>query len=506
MKLYTLLFILLTSTCVFSQNTENEKRIEFELKDGFSGERIYEFNTEGFLVFSRQTKDEGTNALYKFEKFNTDLISTGEVTYTIENNFAFDEIYQDGQNLFIFFKTKRGDFKVTKFNFTKLDFQDFTGELPKRSYSKFTACMGDKAYIGLISKSMNISIISIDMVNGTQSTTPITIEGFKPSKLSLTNLQTLPESKDIFISINAMISKKRSEMFVLRMDNEGVIKESVNVSAGTEKNIRNANAYEFSKGQFMLTGTYAVEKMAGSTGFYISRIDNGVLQPINYYNYTELTNFLSYLPENRVRKIEKKKKRKNDKGEELNISYNMVAHQPIKVGEDFIFIGEAYYPTYRTESRTTTSFVNGKAVTTTTYYQVFDGYQYTHAFVAKFDKEGKLLWDQTFSMFLSSKPMYVKKFIHVAEQNQDNVKLVYANGWRIHNKVFDFNGTVVSEKQSDEIETGSEGDKTRLSSSNIQYWYDQYFLAYGIQRIVNKEDKSVDRKRTVFYVNKIKVN
>ena len=51
---------------------------------------------------------------------------------------------------------------------------------------------------------------------------------------------------------------------------------------------------------------------------------------------------------------------------------------------------------------------------------------------------------------------------------------------------------------------GSDGDKIKWNSnSSIEYWYDDYFLAFGIVKIKNKEKKGDERKRTVFYVNKI---
>jgi hypothetical protein len=109
-------------------------------------------------------------------------------------------------------------------------------------------------------------------------------------------------------------------------------------------------------------------------------------------------------------------------------------------------------------------------------------------------------------MWLSQKPYSVKRFIHVADQQQTNIKLVYANGNRINSKVFDFNGTVISEKESEPIETNSDNDKTRLSYSEIVHWYDNFFLSYGIQRIINKKDKDVERKRTVFFFNKVKID
>ncbi len=64
-----------------------------------------------------------------------------------------------------------------------------------------------------------------------------------------------------------------------------------------------------------------------------------------------------------------------------------------------------------------------------------------------------------------------------------------------------FSGLVL---ESDVIETGLDADKTKWSSSNLSYWYNGYFLAFGFQKIKNKEDKSVKRKRRVMYMSKVK--
>jgi len=40
--------------------------------------------------------------------------------------------------------------------------------------------------------------------------------------------------------------------------------------------------------------------------------------------------------------------------------------------------------------------------------------------------------------------------------------------------------------------------------SNLVYWYDHYYLAYGEQKIKNKENDKVMKKRIVYFINKIK--
>jgi hypothetical protein len=37
----------------------------------------------------------------------------------------------------------------------------------------------------------------------------------------------------------------------------------------------------------------------------------------------------------------------------------------------------------------------------------------------------------------------------------------------------------------------------------IEYWYGNYFIAYGYQSLEGKDEKGKKQKRTVFYLNKV---
>jgi hypothetical protein len=62
---------------------------------------------------------------------------------------------------------------------------------------------------------------------------------------------------------------------------------------------------------------------------------------------------------------------------------------------------------------------------------------------------------------------------------------------------------MLSEKTSAKINGSLDNDKVRFASSEIYFWYDNYFLSYGVQRIKNTKDDDVKRKRNVLFVNKI---
>jgi hypothetical protein len=69
MKHLILSIVLAFSAGIFAQNAVTEKRVEFDLKDGFSNERVFEFGPKGMLIFSKQDKDENQISTYRFEKY-----------------------------------------------------------------------------------------------------------------------------------------------------------------------------------------------------------------------------------------------------------------------------------------------------------------------------------------------------------------------------------------------------------------------------------------------------
>jgi hypothetical protein len=99
--------------------------------------------------------------------------------------------------------------------------------------------------------------------------------------------------------------------------------------------------------------------------------------------------------------------------------------------------------------------------------------------------------------------MVAKSFIRIAAKEQNSIQLVYADGRNIYSKSFSFSGEILSEKTSNPINTTNENDKVKGTYSNIYFWYDKYFLSYGVQSIKNKVDDDVKRKRTVLFLNKV---
>ena len=499
--------LLLITTFVFGAfvnlaQVATEKRIEIELNDEFENERVYEFGSKGFIMTSKSESKAGGDYTYKIERYDTDLESTKIQEIMLDKGFRLDETFVNDDFIYQLYKDRKNNVKIVSTDAETLVQKVVDFELPGKMYINDLKVLKDFAYITAY-KGGKPSVLAVDLATSQMTFYPIEIEGFKSKKLKIENIQLLEESNEIFIFIEAIVTKKTTQSFIVRMDSKGGMKDTYNFSQTLEELITSATASYISPGKYVVTGTYSTKNRSVSEGMYFAIIKDGVIDKMNFYNFLDLDNFLNYLPVRKQEKIEKKKKRKADRGKEMTIRYLLAPHNVIQTDDGYIFLAEAYYPTYRTEYYTTYRTVNGVSTPVQATRQVFDGYQYTHAFFAKFNLAGEMEWDQSFKMWMAYKPFYVKRFINIAEQNQDNVKLVYASYNRIFTKQIGFDGEVKQEEDNEVIETQFEGDKTKSSFSNISFWYDNYFLAYGSQKIKNKTDGNVARKRKVYFVNKI---
>ncbi len=480
-----------------------EKRIELELVDGYYGERIFEFDQLGFLLRSAMVKADGPKRDWKYVHYNTDLEAGETIQVTLDKKLNPDETYTSGSWMHTLFKTRKGRFAIVSIDVKTLEVTQIEGEMPKKSWISEMGILGDRAYMKTSIKGKPFLFV-VNWKTGKQKLRPITLQGFRPNQISLNDFQILDETQEIMLFTRIQIAKKASDIYVIQVNEEGENQLVYNLTQNTSRNIINLSARNAGQGNYIFTGTYNEANHKGSTGIFICQAKGSELDFIEFHPYLDLDNFLSYLPEKRKERIEKKKARKESQGKEMKIRYRLADHDIITLKDGYQLLGEAYYPTYRTESYQTTQTINGRTRTVTQSRQVFDGYQYTHALLAKFDFQGKLLWDQTFEMWPAYKPYSVTRFINIVNQNEEQIKLVFSNRSRIVSKIFGREGQVLQDIESEPIESLYESDKYKWTASTIDYWYDNYFLAYGRQKIKNKDDDNVKRKRKVYFISKIK--
>jgi len=260
----------------------------------------------------------------------------------------------------------------------------------------------------------------------------------------------------------------------------------------------------------IIAGTYSNKNYKYSRGIFLAHVDENEEQTLKYYNYGELENFFNYMRAKKEKRVKERIKRKKIKGKKLRFNYRLLVHDILKHDEDYILVGEAYYPKYGgsygyyggygsyTGYSSNNRYSRG--------YSYFEGYKYTHAIVIGFGNQGDLLWDNSFE--INDVISYELRQLIEVDAREDEIVLLYNYENIIRSKLIK-NEDVLEGKSFNDISLKFQDDKIEKNNSDfggLESWYGNKFYAYGVQKIKNIKDSGVKLNRKVFFINKIIYN
>ncbi len=257
----------------------------------------------------------------------------------------------------------------------------------------------------------------------------------------------------------------------------------------------------------ILSGVYGHRNSEYSRGLFITSIDPTGLQQMKYYKFGDLQNFFNYMKAKRSDRIKQRIERRKIRGKKIRFNYRFLIHEVIEYKDQFIVLGEAFYPQYSSvNSASYRGFFNPRSFVGNPIIrgdQVFDGYRYTHAIIIGFDKDGNLLWDNSFEIN-DVRTFTLEQFVRILVQD-DKIILMYLFDNQIRTKIIRDN-KVLEGQTIDPIRTLYDDDilvREKRNNSQLDYWYDGNFYAFGIHEIQNESGDEAPQKRRVFFVNKI---
>ena len=308
--------------------------------------------------------------------------------------------------------------------------------------------------------------------------------------------------------VSRQVTKKIWEHYLVSYDTVGNIRNEVPVSPGlTGYDLTNFEVCRRDGGSEMLFGAYAIpssgsgqkmKMMEESSGLFTILVENGVQRETRFTNYLELKSANNLLSEKDILSLKKKALKKNKNIGEYSLDFTMVLHKIVPWKEGYLLMTEFYYPQYRTENYTDFDYY-GRPYSNS--YSVFDGYRYTNALVAGYDKSGKILWDNTLE--IRNLVSYELDPKVTAYPSGDELVLAYLSDGKIASKIIK-EGGVIEKLDFSPVDLMYPNDKLLAETrSRLVPWYGNYFLCYGYQEIKNIAlDKN--NKRLVFYLNKIR--
>jgi hypothetical protein len=505
---YILSALLLLPILLSYAQVSFEKRLEIDLKDDdYDNHQIFEFGENGFIIRAAGKKStQGQDIRYSI--YNSDIQNTRDFNELIYIKKSSTHILLNNNTKIIECAYEmNGKLQVIMVSSTGSEIQKLQINAPKGMRSMRGVCTENNAVL-IFGSSKSFELMNINLQTSQVSKKELKIKDFKATQIRLNTISVTNNQDDIIISYEIKTTtKQRGEnpnMFQDYLLSYNCKENEYDVIPFYHKNAKNIlelNAAKIGESSYAISGSFntrtgaAVGNSLGE-GVFFALIENNMVKNYTEKSYAQLEEFLKHLPQRTQNKLEKKKKRKENRGKEIKFTSWCVFHGLVVTESGYYSLSEHYHPTYVTY---TTTDANGR----TTTRQVFDGYQYTHATLIKFDKNGEFVWDRSFTMYPFRKPYFVKKFIS-AKYLDNEFRMLFSDGDRISFKSFNDNGKVVNENYSEVIPTTFDGDKTKLVNSDIKYWYDNFFLAYGISVIKNKDADKAKRKRKVFFVSKVK--
>jgi hypothetical protein len=480
---------------------------------------------KGVIVLSQVNSNS-----FNLKKYDTDLQMNWSLNGTIGNNLDYVTHSYDGKNVYLLFsKYKSNTYEIVKIfpgpGFIE-KYQIFS--IDKIELSDFEATENVVFLSGMVKNAP--VILFTDLINKKSKVLPTAFKG-------VAELQSMETDTTLGrVNLTFAVGKAKDyQLIVKSFDFNGQPIAEIQLDPEDDFAMMNGRLNNITANNQIMFGTYGYKNTIGtskgpfSQGIYLTKINENEITETKFYDFTDFKNFFAFLSPRQRERQEKKIKDKKEKGKDLKLLHRMLVHEIIKQGENYILVAEAFYPEYKYNNNLNSpygsSFGNfspyyssyfnpyrwgygnwGNYSPFSNYYgyrgnnnrEIFDGWKYTHGIVAAFDKNGKLLWDNNIELN-NIKTQTLKEKIKV-NVDGDIVTMSYSDNGEIFSKTFK-NGIVEQNLKGKTVATAKQGDSIkRTTVDDIEVWYDNYFIASGIQRISNNEDG----RRNVFYLNKIK--
>lgn len=399
------------------------------------------------------------------------------------------------------------------------------------------------AYIGYNNRKKQPGILGFSLISGETKTYDITAE--KDALLLDISIDTTRQK--IYATYKIQLSSSVNHLYVNKYNVSGNLEKTFDFSGQAEKkNFNSAQYIPKNEDNGLIAGTYGFnvtnsrrqydyydnfynsyyynyyspyyysrqsnydaneDKTPVSDGYFTATVNDGVAGPVKYFNFSGFSNAYKYITDPsalRMKNNATRRKSKNsgtEKAEDAfdndkTLNLRLITHEIKEYEGQFILTSEAYSPEYHTNTQMTYDFY-GRAFPTT--YQVFDGFRYSHAFIAGFDSNGNMVWNNGMEMRDILTKYLNQKLNFVFDKNE--IILFYNANNKIASKAIEGNTIVDNTSYTPLVPLRKTDQPLDEYLGTIEHWYDDYFIASGYQSIRNNNLES--NKRNVFYISKM---
>ncbi len=545
-KLFVIAFLLFTASNVWAQKSE-PLRLEIPAPSGSDPFNYVAAGKYGICIFFPTVNGSGKDSIsWSFTMTDDQLKEKWHRMVPLHKDVTYLKSISTKEAIYLLFHDTKQNKEGNIFVFMIIPrlqvITEHRGSIPDKAEVVDFEISDNVAYIGFNSRKSQPGIIGFSLVTGEKSNYDITTE--KDALLLDISVDTALQY--IFATYKIQYSSTRNHLFVNQYNLPGTLVKTFDFTEQVEK--KNFNSAQFiprGEGNGVVAGTYGFnvtstrrqydyydnyynsyyynyyspyfsrqpdydaneDKTPVSDGYFTATVTNGVADKIKYYNFSGFSNAFKYITDPnalRAKARPLKKKEKTSETESTNtdilndktLNLRLITHELAENDGQIIISSEAYSPEYHTNTQMSYDFY-GRAFPTS--YQVFDGFRYSHAFVAGFDSSGNMLWNNGMEM-RDIITKYLNRKLNCLFENDETVLYYNANN-KVAFKTIKGSTIVENTSYTTLVPKRTNDQPYDEYLGTIEHWYDDYFIATGYQTIRNNYLES--NKRNVFYISKM---
>ncbi len=549
--------ILLTSLLVFSQKKKETEpkwepiedaikiHKEFDIDDTEFGFKVIPVEKQGVvLAYMPDAKETNGFKDFVFKKYDISFNEEFETNVTVNKDYKIIDYQLDNEDLYVLFANDKNarkiqilttpyfkDYLIVKLNLVTKELKTTTGILEKALHLKqiiakngivsLTGRVGPTAQELNLIGSLSMCLCYIPMLFYVPNYKPYVVT-FNMKNKSIIKKEYLMENygkgiselldADQHDSLDEIVftvkhKLKKTSSLTIRSIKSGKLLPDYNIKTPDNIEVFKGKINYVNDENKILVGTYGEvtgKKFNGENrtqGIYVSNLNKNKLEYFKIIPWTKFKNFRVATTASEDRAIE----RSNKTGKTANILMQVIFHDPIIKDEEIVFFGETYYPQYKVTIEETTDARTGRVISTRRITE-FIGYQYSGTLVFAINEAGELLWDDGFNV---NGPLtfFLKERFKFYETDDNSYTVIYNEGSSLNMQTINKEDNTRKRRYVDMSAVAKKGDKITSSYSNadVEYWYDDFYIASGRVDVKNKKEKGKNKKKNVFYLNKVEL-
>lgn len=536
---FLVLFII--ATALWAQKTD-PVRLELAARSGSDPFNYITAGDQGVCIFYPTINETGKDSIsWSFLMTDNNLKQKWAKLVAMHEDVTFLKGFSKNKVIYLLFhdtkRNKEGNIFVYMIQPSLQLITEHRGLIPDKAEVIDFEILNDYILIGYNARKAQPGILGYSLVSSEKRTFEVTSE----KDALLLDIAVSPENGEVYGIFKIQYSNSRNRIAMNIYNEYGGLKKQIDFGTQKEKCLINSAQYiPYGNGKGLIAGTYGYSNSSSrkpynyydnyynyyyryspyyynrqqdydantdntpvSDGFFSSLILSNMADSIRYFSFSGFNNAYKYMTDvNALRvKMRNEKKLKNQKSDdeainESSLDLRLITHDLRQYNNEFILAAEAYAPEYHTVTRMSYDYY-GRSFPTS--YQVFDGFRYSHAFIAAFDSTGNIKWNNGIEM-KDILTKYLNRKLNYLIDNSEMV-LYYNSNNKIAFKTIKGNEVIENTTYT------TIAPKMRTDQPNdeylggIEYWYDDFFIASGYQSI--KNNYLENSRRNVFYLSKM---